>query len=96
MNTLAAIASAVVGVAAALVATTFELLPDKVTPASFVLQTAGLVAILATALALLEQRRRPPDRRAAPLRPYAEYGTIAGAVLGAAIFLLLFIIQEVS
>jgi len=96
MNALAAIASAAGAVLAALVATTFKLLPDEVTPVSFVLQIAGVAAIVGTVIGILERRSRPPDRKGAPLRPYAEYGTVMGLLAGLVLFLLLYVIQELS
>jgi len=95
MNPLLAL-SALVTFATTVVATTFELLPDKVDLASFVLQGAGLFAILGTVLGVIEQRTRRADRRGQPLRPYAEYGTIVGLVVGLLAFFVLVLIQEVS
>lgn len=90
-----AIAS-VVSAAGVVVATTFELLPERVDLIGFVRQSAGFFAILGTAWAATDQRGRRPSRRGRPMRPYAEYGTIFGALGGLLGFLLLLLVQEVS
>jgi len=95
MNPILA-ATAIVTLAKSVVATTFELLPERVDLVGFVLQSAGLFAILGTASAMGERRSRRGDRRGLPPKPYAEYATIAGAGIGLLVFLVLLLIQEVS
>lgn len=87
--------TALLTLATSVVATTFELLPDRVDLFSFVLQSAGLFAILGTVAGLAERRARRPDRRGLPPKPYAEYGTTVGAAGGLLLFSILLLIQEV-
>lgn len=96
MNPLIAIASVASAAAGVVVATTFELLPERVDLIGFVLQSAGFFALLGTAWAVTEQRGRRPSKRERPMRPYAEYGAIFGAVGGLLGFLPLLLVQEVS
>lgn len=90
------IAAGTATLATSVVATTFELLPERVDLVSFVLQSAGLFALLGTAGAVGERRSRRADRRGLPPKPYAEYATIIGAAGGLLVFLALLLIQEVS
>lgn len=74
----------------------FEMLPERVDLIGFVRQSTGLFAILGTAWAVTEERGRRRSKRGRSQRPYAEYGTIVGAVAGLLGFFLLLGMQEVS
>lgn len=77
---------------AAVFATTFELLPERLDLPAAILQGAGLLAIFGTALSLIAERRAPG--RARP--PYTEYFTLAGAAIGLAVFLVGAVAQAVG
>ena len=95
---LALLTSAVGTLAAALVATTFEVLPDRVDLLGFVLQSAGLSSIVGLALGTLRERQERRQRRAGHkfADRYAALGTLIGTLLGLVGFLLLLLIQGIS
>jgi len=70
----------------AVLAVTLELLPERIDLIGFVLQLAGLGSLSALALAVA---RGEDDAL------YAKYGTLAGAYIGLALFLLLLTAQAV-
>jgi len=76
-----------------LFATTLELLPERIDIVSFVLQMAGLLGLVGTAVAVRARRRlrpRPDDR------PLAERYTLLGAIAGIVLFLGALLLQEVD
>jgi hypothetical protein len=87
---LAIITSALVAVSGTVVAVSFDLLPERVDLVGFVLQGAGLGALVATALAVVRNAQKSERAR------WVEVGNAYGAAGALGVFLLVALIQEVS
>lgn len=89
MNPLA-IAYALAATIGLVLATTFELLPDRVDPLQFALTLAGAGALVGTGYGSF--RRAGAARRAA----YSERASLLGAGLGLVIALVGYLVQELA